>query len=202
MLAETLKLSIRTIMRNALRSILTVLGIVIGVAAVIVMVTLGQGTTAQVTSDVAKLGSNILMVRPGQAGPGPASSTADNRNFDLKDVDLPASLEQSFLEGDSTPVATALARLMRPRVVDEHTPDGVRRKGEELASILPAARFALDKAQIRFMDHRRRLQGVVLPFSAHGGCGDRMKLRIEQRQNFVEGLFVAGGRLGQQPAHP
>jgi putative ABC transport system permease protein len=87
MLYETLKLSIRTIMRNALRSILTVLGIVIGVAAVIVMVTLGQGTTAQVTSDVAKLGSNILMVRPGQAGPGPASSTADNRNFDLKDVD-------------------------------------------------------------------------------------------------------------------
>ena len=87
MLYETLKLSIRTIMRNALRSILTVLGIVIGVAAVIVMVTLGQGTTAQVTSDVAKLGSNILMVRPGQAGPGPASSSADNKNFTLKDVD-------------------------------------------------------------------------------------------------------------------
>ena len=87
MLYETLKLSIRTILRNALRSILTVLGIVIGVAAVIVMVTLGQGTTAQVTSDVAKLGSNILMVRPGQAGPGPASSSADNKNFTLKDVD-------------------------------------------------------------------------------------------------------------------
>ena len=69
MLYETLKLSIRTIMRNALRSILTVLGIVIGVAAVIVMVTLGQGTTAQVTSDVAKLGSNILMVRAGSGGP-------------------------------------------------------------------------------------------------------------------------------------
>ena len=87
MLYETLKLSIRTILRNALRSILTVLGVVIGVAAVIVMVTLGQGTTAQVTSDVAKLGSNILMVRPGQAGPGPASSSADNKNFTLKDVD-------------------------------------------------------------------------------------------------------------------
>ena len=51
MLAETLKLSLRTIARNALRSFLTVLGIVIGVAAVIVMVTLGQGTTAQVTSE-------------------------------------------------------------------------------------------------------------------------------------------------------
>ena len=87
MLYETLKLSIRTILRNALRSILTVLGIVIGVAAVIVMVTLGQGTTAQVTSDVAKLGSNILMVRPGQAGFGPASLSADNKDFTVKDVD-------------------------------------------------------------------------------------------------------------------
>ncbi|HVY20260.1 MAG TPA: ABC transporter permease [Bauldia sp.] len=87
MLYETLKLSIRTIRRNVLRSILTVLGVVIGVAAVIVMVTLGQGTSAQVTSDVAKLGSNILMVRAGQAGFGPASATADSRNFDIKDVE-------------------------------------------------------------------------------------------------------------------
>ena len=86
MLFETLKLSLKTIFRNALRSGLTVLGIVIGVAAVIVMVTLGQGTTAQVTSDVAKLGSNLLMVRPGQAGPGPASASADTRNFTDKDV--------------------------------------------------------------------------------------------------------------------
>ncbi len=86
MLVETLKLSLKTIFRNALRSTLTVLGIVIGVAAVIVMVTLGQGTTAQVTSDVAKLGSNLLMVRPGQAGRGPASASADTRNFTEKDV--------------------------------------------------------------------------------------------------------------------
>ena len=86
MLYETLMLSFRTILRNALRSGLTVLGIVIGVAAVIVMVTLGQGTTAQVTSDVAKLGSNLLMVRPGQAGPGPASASADTRDFNDKDV--------------------------------------------------------------------------------------------------------------------
>ena len=87
MLYETLKLSIRTIRRNVLRSMLTVLGVVIGVAAVIVMVTLGQGTTASVTASVASLGSNILMVRAGQAGPGPASATAESRNFTAKDVD-------------------------------------------------------------------------------------------------------------------
>jgi putative ABC transport system permease protein len=66
---------------------LTVLGIVIGVGAVIVMVTLGQGTTAQVTSDVAKLGSGVLMVRPGAAGMGPASPASDTRAFVAGDVE-------------------------------------------------------------------------------------------------------------------
>ena len=87
MLCETLKLSIRTITRNALRSILTVLGVVIGVGAVIAMVTLGEGTTAQVTSEVAKLGTNILMVRPGQAGFGPASASRQPATFTSKDVE-------------------------------------------------------------------------------------------------------------------
>ncbi len=86
MLAETLKLSLRTILRNALRSFLTVLGIVIGVGAVIVMVALGQGTTAQVTNDVAKLGSNLLMVRAARGGPGPDVSGAATQNFTIRDV--------------------------------------------------------------------------------------------------------------------
>jgi putative ABC transport system permease protein len=87
MLHETLKLSLKTIFRNALRSFLTVLGIVIGVGAVIVMVALGQGTTAQVTSDVASLGSNLLMVRAGQAGQGPAVAGAASKNFTIRDVE-------------------------------------------------------------------------------------------------------------------
>jgi len=84
MLREAFKLAIRTIRRNALRSFLTVLGIVIGVGAVIGMVTTGQGTTAQVTADMAKLGTNLLMVRTGR-GFGPPS--AASKNFSLDDVD-------------------------------------------------------------------------------------------------------------------
>ncbi len=86
MLAETIKLSFKTIMRNAMRSFLTVLGIVIGVAAVIVMVALGQGTTAQVTNDVAKLGSNLLMVRAARGGPGPDVAGAAPKQFSPRDV--------------------------------------------------------------------------------------------------------------------
>jgi len=66
MIWQTILLALRAIRRNVLRSSLTILGIVIGVAAVITMVTLGDGATAQVTTDISKLGSNMLHVRPGQ----------------------------------------------------------------------------------------------------------------------------------------
>ncbi|MDP5334037.1 MAG: ABC transporter permease [Paracoccaceae bacterium] len=86
MLVETIRLALRAIARNVMRSILTVLGVVIGVAAVIAMVTVGQGSSEQVTRDVAKLGTNVLMIRPGQNTMGPRSSVTSERPFDLGDV--------------------------------------------------------------------------------------------------------------------
>jgi ABC-type antimicrobial peptide transport system permease subunit len=84
MFYETLKLAVQAIRRNALRSFLTLLGIVIGVSAVIAMVTIGNGTTEKVKTEMAKLGSNVLFVRPGQFGPGRASSTA--KPFNTRDI--------------------------------------------------------------------------------------------------------------------
>jgi putative ABC transport system permease protein len=66
MLGNALLLALREIRRNLMRSALTMLGIVIGVTSVIVMVNLGSGATAQVASQIASLGSNLLMVRTGQ----------------------------------------------------------------------------------------------------------------------------------------
>ena len=85
MLLEAIKLALQSIRRNALRSFLTVLGIVIGVGAVIAMVTIGNGTTVKVSADLAKLGSNLLFVSPGQFGPGRASS--DAKAFNARDVE-------------------------------------------------------------------------------------------------------------------
>jgi putative ABC transport system permease protein len=72
-----LLLSLREIAPNLMRSFLTILGIVIGVAAVITMVTLGNGATQAVSDQITSLGSNLLIVRPGQrlgAGHGSAPS--------------------------------------------------------------------------------------------------------------------------------
>lgn len=87
MFIQTLRLAIQAILRNSLRSMLTVLGIVIGVAAVIAMVTVGQGSTVQVQSDVATLGTNLLMIRPGQPSHGPGSGSGVASAFTLRDVE-------------------------------------------------------------------------------------------------------------------
>jgi putative ABC transport system permease protein len=85
MLWETVKLAMSSIRRNALRSVLTLLGVVIGVAAVIAMVTLGSGASDKVRENLSKLGSNMLIVRPGQSTFGPGTSS-DSRAFDERDV--------------------------------------------------------------------------------------------------------------------
>ena len=85
MLGASFLLALREIRRHLLRSILTVLGIVIGVAAVITMVTVGNGVTASVRAQIAQLGANTLMVvtnaQARTAGGGPPP------NFTREDVD-------------------------------------------------------------------------------------------------------------------
>jgi putative ABC transport system permease protein len=74
---NTLLLALRSIRRNLMRSFLTVLGIVIGVSAVITMVTVGNGATVAVQNQITGLGTNLLQIRPGQRmGPGSGGSSA------------------------------------------------------------------------------------------------------------------------------
>ncbi len=115
MLWEMILLALQGILRNAMRSFLTVLGVVIGVAAVIAMVTVGQGSADQVTADVEKLGANIVMVLPGQdalqGGPGGGgSSPFAARAFSLRDNDL---LEEQIPAIDvSAPIAQGRVRAI------------------------------------------------------------------------------------------
>jgi len=83
MLWNAFLLALRELRRNKMRSFLTMLGIIIGVAAVITLVTLGGGATKQVTQQIASLGSNMLMIRPGKhMGPGQSSGAAPFKQAD------------------------------------------------------------------------------------------------------------------------
>src|SRR5258708_13156786 len=78
MIIDALLLALRELRRNLMRASLTTLGVIIGVAAVIAMVTLGNGATVSVTSSIGSLGRNLLILAPGtrrvggaHAGPEP-----------------------------------------------------------------------------------------------------------------------------------
>ena len=89
MFGNTILLALRSIRRNLLRSFLTVLGIVIGVSAVITMVTLGNGATLAVQTQIQGLGTNLLQIRAGQRmGPGTTAAPA------FKDTDANAIVQQ------------------------------------------------------------------------------------------------------------
>lgn len=97
--------AVRALSRNPLRSFLTVLGVVIGVAAVIALVTLGRGATAAVQQQIAAMGSNVLFISPSR-GFGPGSLT------------VPFTVEDArFLEREAASIAIAAPAAVTNRTV-------------------------------------------------------------------------------------
>ena len=64
-LFNLMKIALRAIWSNKFRSFLSMLGIIIGVAAVIIMMSIGQGSKESVRKNISKMGTNLIMVRPG-----------------------------------------------------------------------------------------------------------------------------------------
>ena len=86
MLSNAFLIAIKEIKRNILRSFLTILGIVIGVASVIAMVMIGDGTTANVQQSISKLGTNMLTLRVGQERRGPPREDNSAKPFTEEDI--------------------------------------------------------------------------------------------------------------------
>ena len=87
LIGETVSVALEALRTNRLRSFLTMLGIVIGVAAVIAMVALGRGAERSVNERIAALGTTLVTVQPGQArGPGGIASSTDRADLTLDDA--------------------------------------------------------------------------------------------------------------------
>ena len=86
MLTNAFLIALKEIRRNILRSFLTILGIVIGVASVIAMVMIGDGTTANVQQSISKLGTNMLTLRVGQERRGPPREDNSAKPFTEGDI--------------------------------------------------------------------------------------------------------------------
>lgn len=93
-LTNLFKIALRAIAANKLRSFLTMLGVIIGVASVIAMLAIGQGSKESIQKNISEMGSNMIMIRPGQdKGPGGARQDASEMQT-LKLRDYEALCEQ------------------------------------------------------------------------------------------------------------
>jgi putative ABC transport system permease protein len=110
MLFMTLRIALRALARNKLRAFLTMLGIIIGVGAVIAMVAIGEGAKATIRSQIASLGTNVLIVLPGTSTQGGVRTGAGGVNT-LVDGDAKAMMREL------PAVAFASPALRRPEQV-------------------------------------------------------------------------------------
>ena len=86
-LRKLVLVALKSIARNKMRSLLTMLGIIIGVGSVITMVALGEGSQKDIEVNVASLGTNLLMVRPGSINSGGVRGGAGTRpSLSINDV--------------------------------------------------------------------------------------------------------------------
>jgi putative ABC transport system permease protein len=106
----TLRMALRALRRNTMRSILTALGIIIGVAAVIAMVSIGNGAKAQVQAAIASLGENLVLVGPGNQGQGGGVRSGSGGATTLTTADSDAivsSFQQSTTDKDNSVAAVS-----------------------------------------------------------------------------------------------
>lgn len=87
MLFSVFMLAVRSVRRNLMRSFLTVVGIVIGVSAVVTMVTVGNGATQAIKNQISSLGTNVLLLGPGQRVGGSGGGGGGVPQFTVADAD-------------------------------------------------------------------------------------------------------------------
>ncbi|MGE5411473.1 MAG: ABC transporter permease, partial [Clostridiales bacterium] len=99
--SDFIQVALASILKNKMRSLLTILGIIIGVAAVIVMVAIGEGAQVQIQNQISSLGSNLIIVFPGSTRQGGVSmGMGSNTRLTLDDVDK-LTKESTLLAGVS-----------------------------------------------------------------------------------------------------
>jgi ABC-type antimicrobial peptide transport system permease subunit len=111
MVYATARTAFRTLRRNPMRAMLTTLGIVIGVGAVIAMMEIGAGASAALKKTIASMGANVLVIRPGTASSGGVSYGAGTTTT-LTPEDCQAILRECPAVRNAAPMVRARAQVV------------------------------------------------------------------------------------------
>lgn len=187
-IVECFKVAWAGIFSNKLRSFLTMLGVIIGVGAVIAMVSLGEGASQQVSSRIADLGSDLLMIQPGRSGGG-ARGTA----VTIKSEHAQAIMEESSAVNMVAPEISRLASVRYESLgldfsVIGTTPEFLDVRNNEISSgrfIFSEDMESVSRVAVLGAETARELFGTINPVG--------QSIRIEQRSFDVIGVLVEKG---------
>jgi putative ABC transport system permease protein len=105
--ANLLKVAIRALVRNKMRAFLTMLGIIIGVASVIALLAIGEGSKQSINDSMASMGTNMIMIMPAEQERGGVSmGSANNKSLTMSDVDALKN-EATLLDAISPTVSSS-----------------------------------------------------------------------------------------------
>ncbi len=106
-----LKIALRALNRNKLRAILTMLGIIIGIAAVICMLAIGQGSKESIKAQISEMGSNMIMIHPGNMQRGGVRQSSDDKQT-LKVADYEALRDRTAYLKAVSPVVQSSGQMV------------------------------------------------------------------------------------------
>ena len=105
-LKNLLKVALKALNNNKMRCFLTMLGVIIGVGAVITMLAIGEGSKKSITDTISEMGSNMIMIIPGSENRGGVRQSSDDMTS-LKPVDYEAIVNEATTVADITPIVNA-----------------------------------------------------------------------------------------------
>lgn len=144
MYKESFLMAWASIVANRMRSVLTMLGIIIGVAAVIALVSIGNGVTKQVTDSISSLGSNLLIVMPGAPRtPGVRPTAASQKSLKVSDYEAIAKMNDVK---QASPVTNGSYTVIFENQNTNTTVSGVDLSYQDINSLsIDKGRFFTDK---------------------------------------------------------
>jgi putative ABC transport system permease protein len=195
-LRETLRIALRGIFANKLRSALTILGMTIGVSAVIVLVAVGNGSKKAVQSQIQALGTNVLTISAGTSSFGPGGgSQSSSASLTLGDV---TALQNKQIAPDVLNVAPVIT-ASSATLVNGSTSYSPSSAIGTTAAYLPASNYAIDTgAMFTAADVKNAANVIVLGPTVASGLGATLGSSVQTggRTLTVVGITKAKGSSG------
>ncbi len=194
--AETLRIAVGGLLANKLRSGLTILGLTIGVASVIVLIAVGNGSSRAVTANIEALGSNVLLITSGSAPGGSGASNAATMPLSTRDASALVDGEQAPAVASAAPTVNASATIVSgstsyaPQSFVGTTPSYREARDYELAS----GEF-FTNADVRARE-RVVVLGQTVVENLGVGVGETVQIGGANFQ--VVGILAAKGASGMQ----